>query len=171
MSYDAKSDWNSVKGLISEWHNEVCLNQDRHTSAAQFYNRLHYFLGVPVVVFSSVVGTAAFASLHREANDELRLVAGIISVVSAILASLQTFLGFGERSEKHRSLGVGYEKVRKEIEEIQRLPIHLRGSVKVQLDSLRQKMDALGDGSPDVPNYVHRQAKADVPRNKKAATA
>ena len=170
MSIDKTSDWNSVQGLISDWYKEVSLNQDSHSQAAKLYNRLHYWLGVPVVIFSTVVGTAAFASLHQQANDEVRMGAGIVSVVSAILASLQTFFGFGERAEKHRALGVGYEKARKEINEIQKLPIHLRGNVKERLDRLRQTMDALGDGSPDVPAYVHRRARAKKPRHETTAT-
>jgi len=166
MKYSEKSDWQSVDGLISHWHEEVSLNQVSHAQASSYYNGLHYAFGAPVVICSSVVGTAAFTQLHQEANDRLRLMAGILSVVSVVLASLQTFLGFGERAEKHRTLGVGYEEVRMEIEELQNLPVHDRGKVKDRLDKLRQKIDHLGHGSPSVPKFVNRRANAKKPRHK-----
>jgi hypothetical protein len=154
MKYNTQTDWAAVENLISDWRAQACSNQDLHARAAKHYRKMHYWLGIPVVVISSAVGSVAFASLHEQGNDRIRLAAGIISMVAAILASLQTFLGFGERAEKHRAVGIGYERVRQEIEEIQGLPVHLRGNVKERLDVLREKMDALADDSPEVPRAL-----------------
>jgi len=171
MKYSEKSDWQSVDGLISDWLEEVCLNQVNHARASRYYNWLHYTFGAPVVICSSIVGTAAFTQLHQQANDKIRVMAGLLSVVSVVLSSLQTFLGFGERAEKHRALGAGYERVRKEIEELQNLPVHDRGRVKDRLDMLRQNIDHLGDGSPSVPKFVHHHANAKKPWHKTISVA
>jgi hypothetical protein len=124
---------------------------------------MNYWLGIPVVVCTTIVGTTVFATLQQGDNQvhpKVKIAAGVISVISAVLASLQTFLSFGERAEKHRVVGSGYGGILKEIEELQSLPVHLRGDVKQNVDTLREQMNALAKESPEVPIRIHRRAQA-----------
>jgi hypothetical protein len=71
----------------------------------QTTSRLNYLLGVPVVVLTTFVGTSVFATLQEDVNTSLRILVGAVSVFAAVLASLQTFLRYPERAEKHRIAG------------------------------------------------------------------
>ena len=154
MSADVNpDDWQSVENLLSQWYHEASVNRDANASKARWNQTLHYVLGVPVIIFSSIVGSAAFSQLYaQEGSYDIRFVAGVLSIVSAILAGLQTFFGFGKRAEKYRVVGVGYEQLAMEIQKIQALPVHLRGEVVERINTLEDRLAALAQGSPDPPS-------------------
>ena len=162
MANEILNDWHSVQTLLSDWSYQACLNRIASAEKAKGYKRRHQLLGIPVVIFSSVVGSVAFSQIHAAPNDKVRFGAGALSIVSAVLAGLQTFLRYGELAEKYRAVGIGYEKVEKEIEEIIVLPIHLRGDVKERIDSLREQLNSLADGSPEIPDHRHQKAKTKI---------
>jgi hypothetical protein len=108
-------------------------------------------LGVPVVVLTTFIGTSVFATLQDDISTGLKIFVGVISVTAAVLASLQTFLRFGERSEKHRVAGESWAALRREIDEMLALhPTYLaaRGDPKSYLDDLRKRMDDTAALSP-----------------------
>jgi len=53
----------------------------------------------------------------------MRIVAGLLSVLAAILASLQTFLKFSERAQMHREAGARFGALVKELEQYQKNPL------------------------------------------------
>jgi hypothetical protein len=53
--------------------------------------QVRYLLGIPTIILSAGVGTAVFASLNKQAmGNSIKLVFGLISIMAAVLASLQT---------------------------------------------------------------------------------
>jgi len=59
------ADWQSVENLLSAWYHEASVNRDANANKAQLNRKLNYWLGVPVVIFSSIVGSAAFSQIHN----------------------------------------------------------------------------------------------------------
>jgi hypothetical protein len=47
-----------------------------------------------------------------------------------------------------------YASIRREIEELQALPRHLRGNVRITLDALRQNMNKAGQNSPQLNEHL-----------------
>lgn len=163
MSAESANDWQPLEDLLLDWSQQACVNRAKSAKKAKRFRKLHYWLGIPVVIFSSCAGSAAFTQIHSSPNDAIRITAGILGILSAILAGLQTFFGFSESAEKYRAVGVGYEKIEKEIEEILALPVHLREALPKIIDDLRERMNALADDSPDIPDHTH-SLKADKTR-------
>lgn len=156
MDEGLKHNWHAVEGLLSDWSQQACFNSLHSRKKAKHAKWLHRGLGILIIIFSSIVGSAAFSQIHAQTgNNRVRLLAGVLSIVAAILAGLQTFFHFGETAEKYRAVGIGYEKVEKEIEEILALPESLRGKLPEQLDSIRDQMNTLADGSPEIPSHRH----------------
>ncbi|MFN2517260.1 MAG: hypothetical protein ABR556_13715, partial [Pyrinomonadaceae bacterium] len=60
---------------------------------------LNYIVGVPAVIFSSVVGTTIFAGLEK--NSPKAPLVALASILAAVLAGLQTFLRLSERAAQH----------------------------------------------------------------------
>jgi len=81
-------------------------------------------------------------------------VVGLVSVLTALLASLQTFLRYAERAEKHRVAAALYSDLRREMEEVRALPVEDRGPAKPHLDHLRDGMDRLGKESPEIGEWA-----------------
>jgi hypothetical protein len=64
------------------------------------------------------VCSALFATLQSNPITQLTIALGVVSLVAAILASVQAFLRFGERVEKHRATGSRFAVLRAEIEQV-----------------------------------------------------
>ncbi len=128
-------------------------------------------LGVPVVVLTTFIGTSVFATLQDDIDASLKIFVGVISVTAAVLASLQTFLRFGERAEKHRVAGESWAALRREIDEMLALhPTYLaaRGDPKNYLDDLRKRMDDTAALSPALGDRQWDVLKEELPVTKQA---
>jgi hypothetical protein len=147
-----------VEALLEDWHHRVYAAQSAHYASADRFRTLNYVVGVPAVVFSSVVGTALFAGLEKD-SPRTWLVASI-SIIAAMLGALQTFLRFAERATLHATAGDWYSAIRRDIEEIIHLPIEMRGAPKDCLDEIRKEMNRLAQDSPELSARVWtREAK------------
>ncbi len=108
-------------------------------------------LGVPVVVFSTVVGTSLFATLNEASVDSsVRLAIGVISVAAAVLAALQTFLRFAERAERHVTAADWYAAVRRGTAEVLALPALARQPPTTYLPGVRKEMSKIGQQAPEI---------------------
>jgi hypothetical protein len=76
-----------VEHLLDDWHNRVYAAQAAHYSAADLFRVMNYVVGVPAVVFSSMVGTALFAGLEKDSPKTI-LVASA-SILAAICVRLR----------------------------------------------------------------------------------
>jgi hypothetical protein len=152
-----------VLHLLREWSLRAAASAEAHYAIAARLGRYNVVLGVPVVVLSTFVGTSVFASIGSSVGTALRVVVGSVSVGAAVLASLQTFLRFAERAEKHRAAAEAWAAVRREIAEMLALhPNYLatRGDPKDYLDDLRRRMDRIAAQSPEMGDRAWSRAQA-----------
>ena len=154
-----------VEGLLGDWRNRVYAAQSAHYSTADHFRLLNYWVGVPAVIFSSVVGTALFANLEADTaktttTRTVLVASAIISILAAILTGLQTFLRFAERAAHHATAGDWYSAIRRDIEQLLSLPVEIRGKPKECLDSIRKEMNRASQDSPELSGRQwRRQAK------------
>jgi hypothetical protein len=137
-----------IEQLLQDWRNRVYAAQAAYYQEAERLRRRQYQLGIPTVIVSSLVGTAVFADLDKVTT--LRWVVGSVSILAAVLASLQTFLKFGENATLHGVAADWFAAIRREIEEILALPVDLRGNPKACLDAIRQEINKAGQKSPEL---------------------
>lgn len=145
-------DWNDqVAHLLEDWHKRVYAAQSAHYASADRFRLLNYIVGVPAVIFASIVGTAIFADFGKLGNDPwLAYVIGSVSILAAVLAGLQTFLRFSERAAQHASAADWYSAIRRDIEETLHLPLEFRGKAKDCLDGVRKEMNRVGQDAPEL---------------------
>jgi hypothetical protein len=153
-SADEPSPWTpAVVRLLEDWARRAGTSSDAHYRLASSLSRANIRFGVPVVALTTAVGTSVFATLEHQVNTVLRVIVGMISVIAAVLASLQTFLRFGERSEKHRAAAEAWQDLRREIDEMVALhPDYLasQGDPKEYLDDVRSRMGEIAKQSPEM---------------------
>ena len=115
----AKVPWTeAVLSLLREWQERAAVSQDAHYVIATRLGRYNLLFGIPVVVLATIVGTSVFATLQREVATGWQIAIGIVSVLAGVLASLQTFLRFQERAEKHRAAAELWAAIRREIDQM-----------------------------------------------------
>ncbi len=144
------------KALIKEWNNRVLVALNAHYDSARYYGRLHYILGVPAVVFSAIVGTTIFASMNKNTDTTIKFVAAGLGGLAAILTTLQTFLRYSEKAEKHRSIATQYSSVGKELEVL----IATQEEVdRKTLDDLRLRLDKVDNDAPSIPGWIRNRSR------------
>jgi uncharacterized protein YhaN len=153
------TDWTSpITELLEDWRLRVYAAQSAHYAAADQFRFLNYLVGLPAIVFSSIVGTAIFAGLEHD-KAQTFLVASI-SIAAAVLAGLQTFLRFSERASQHATAADWYSAIRRDIEEMLHLPAQNRGNAKQCLDRLRKEMNRVTQDAPELRGRLwQREAK------------
>jgi len=150
----------SVEELYASWHLRVAAAEHGHRLMADRLRRRYLLLGISVVVLTTLVGTSAFASISKAQGNSIQgfeidpdivlLAVGTISVLAAVLSSLQTFLRYATRAEGHRIAALRYETLRRDMATTLALPREARGQPDRALDSARQRMDRYAKESPTI---------------------
>src|SRR6266540_2569658 len=80
-----RRDWNAqVEQLLADWRQRVFAAHTAHYASADRFRLLNYFVGIPAVIFSSVVGTTIFAGLEK--NSPKAPLVALASILAAALA-------------------------------------------------------------------------------------
>ena len=144
------------RALLEDWWRRCREAQWAHYSCSTQLMRLHYVIGIPIVILAAFTGSAAFATVSHASGLALRWTVGVISVFVAVLAGLQTFLRLTDRAAAHRLAGADYAHARRLIEE------RLAGSVGIAVDgqtSIRDIIDQLAERSPAIPASIWRRTE------------
>ena len=152
----------AVDVLVTDWFRRVRESQFIHYECGTFFSRLHYWLGIPAIMLSTVVGTAVFASAEADLSGRQRIAVGLISIAAAVLMSLQTFLRFAERADRHRATGAGYGSLRRSLEYLKTFPPTGEDELKRAIDEIRAQLDALAKEAPEVPSRMKKKLDAEV---------
>jgi hypothetical protein len=144
--------------LLRGWLLHAHKGRDRHDVAARRDDKYRYWLGVPAIILSTIVGTAIFASLEaKEVGSSITIIVGLVSILSAVLGSLQTFYNFASKSESHQIAGVKYKMIIRELEQILSQPVESLPIKADYLDDLRKKLDDLEVEAPVVSEGIYNQ--------------
>jgi hypothetical protein len=165
---DPVSPWSkAVVERLRDWERRAAAAAEVHFQIAEGLSRWNVSLGIPVVVLSAIVGTGVFATLTEDVDPSIRIAAGSVSVIAAVLASVQTFLRFGERAERHRVAAERWSAIRREIEKARALHAENAGDPKQLLDDVQARMDEAAEKAPAMPDRRWKQALA---KRERAAT-
>lgn len=149
---------NDQSELLHEWYRRAAVTQYAHYLSADHFGARKYWLGIPVVVLSTLVGTSIFATIERQPELWLQIAIGLASVTSALLASLQTFMGYAERAEKHRMAGARYGALGRELEQMR--ASHTEYATET-IAEIRRRIDDLALEAPNNPLKIYRRAGTD----------
>ena len=153
-SSEANNSSASAQTLVQEWFRRARQNQRIHYQCADHFDKKNRWLGIPVIVISTVVGSAVFATVEHEASGFIKIALGLLSILVAVLASLQTFLAYPERAERHRVTSARYASVRRELELLAATSDMSCPETKNQLMVVRQALDSCAEGAPHVPQLL-----------------
>ncbi|NMH26547.1 SLATT domain-containing protein [Flavobacterium silvaticum] len=143
---------------LKEWDRRITRVVEAQYDCAKSLRKKHYALGV--IAFILVSGIASIKETSDV--DKYEYLPGILyflSVVSAILVGLQTFLNYGERAEKHREAGSNYSSIRREIEHIAKRSFSSAEQLEKCMRKMRYKMDSLAKSSPEVSDDIWQRAR------------
>lgn len=142
-------DWTlHERQLLREWRNRAYASQAAYFSKASALLICSYLLGIPVVIVTTVVGTTIFA--NQDPSTSVPAAAGVLSVIAAVLASLQTFLRLGEKGAFNAVAGNAYSAIRREIEQLLAVTPLDPSNRAQSIEDIRKKMNQAGDTAPPI---------------------
>lgn len=149
------------RDLVYAWIRRARESQTAHYETANILSARERWLGVPVMLITTIIGTSVFASLSAQAiSPEAKIAVGMLSVVAAVLSGLQTFFKYSERSEKHRSAAARFGAVRRKLEIIYAEDSGYQK--KHCVATLREELDRLAEESPHVPVSIFKKIQKNI---------
>lgn len=136
-----------------------------HYRAAEIAAKRHKRIGIPNVAISAIVATSVFSTLSDSVDIRIKIATGIIALIAAILASLQAFLSYGDRAEKHKAAGAKYGSIRRKLDmfilEFSEQQNVNRNDAITKLNQIAEEINSLATDSPTLTEKVYKQAKED----------
>lgn len=144
------------------WRSYAILGR-AHYVAWERAARKNTWLGIPVVVTTTIVGTAIFGSIQENPAIGWKVAAGLLSLSAAVLSALQTTLKYSELAEKHKMAGAKYSAVRRRLDlfilkHSGQLAEHREAALQ-ELEEIMTKIAELAEESPSLPDTVYSQAE------------
>jgi len=110
------SETEELQVFLKQWRNGLRERQVAHFQLSANYARYSTWLGSGAAVFAAIVGTSIISGLEKGGDQAGRIVFALLSLLSALLAALQTFLDYPKRSHEHNAAAVEFGHLRRECE-------------------------------------------------------
>lgn len=136
--------------ILSEWADKALCYKWLHTKSYAKYQRLHNLYTVPVIVMSTLTGTANFAQEKLPSNYQFYapIVIGCVNIIAGIITTVQQFLHINELNEAHRVSMISWDKFYRRVKnELSRNPRE-RSAVNEFIVSATEEYDRITETSP-----------------------
>jgi hypothetical protein len=152
--------------ILKTWGEQSACYRYMHYKAYEKYKRLSMGFTLPIIVISTVTGTANFAQQTFPASWQTLapVVIGGLNLFSAILTTVLQFLKINELLESHRVSSIQYGKLSRSIRLQLTLPAYERSQGgDVMIETCGAEYDRLIEQSPPVPNEVIQLFEREFP--------
>jgi len=133
-----------------------------HSRSHAMYSRLNAWYTIPVIVISTITGTANFAQerVPLEYQTFFVMIVGGFNIMAGIISTIQHFLKSTQLNESHRVSSISWDKFYRNIKmELAKHPTE-RMEVGHVLKIAKEEYDRLMETSPDVPEKIVRLFKS-----------
>ena len=148
------------ENLMAEWADKAGCYRWLHDRCEKKFSSLNMSITIPVIILSTLTGTANFAlgSFIPPDNPTLKNYVGagigVVSIFAGILTTLGNFLRYAQGSEAHRVAGISWGKFQRQIAvELAINPIERIDAMDF-LKICRAELDRLIEQSPPIPDGV-----------------
>ena len=155
--------WTSeAEELLASWAEKAGCYRWLNDRAEKKYRRRYYLFSIPVIVLSTLTGTANFGMdsyISEENRNGAKAVVGGFNLFAGLLSTLQTFLKVVEQMENHRQSGVAWSKLGRNIQTELALDHNRRSPCHDFLTICRAEYDRLIEQSPLIPDDIVQEFK------------
>ena len=149
------------EGILIEWADKAMCFKWLHSKAHDHYSSLNTMYTIPVIVISTLTGTANFAQerVPVQYQNLFVMTVGGFNILAGIISTIQQFLKISQLNESHRVGGIAWDKFYRNIKiELAKHP-HERKDVTKFIDFCKEEFDRLMETSPSIPEEIINQFK------------
>lgn len=150
-------DWTEEhENILIEWADKAMCYRWLHSKAHHNYAKANAWFTIPVIIMSTVTGTANFA--QERFSDEVKPWAtmgiGAINIFAGILTTIQQFLKISEMNEAHRVASIAWDKFYRNTKvELAKSPME-RNPVIQLIKHAKEEFDRLMETSPSISDEI-----------------
>lgn len=140
--------------ILKTWGEAAACYRYMNNQAFLMYKKSSMRYTLPIIVFSTVTGTANFAQSTFPAGVRplVPLVIGSMNIITAIMTTVMQFLKINELMEGHRAASIQYGKLSRTIRLELSLPLEERSQHGSEMvEHCRAEYDRLIEQSPPIP--------------------
>lgn len=139
--------------ILSEWADKAMCYRWLHFRSHIRYNTLNIGMTIPVIIISTLTGTANFA-IDKFNTNYASAIIGCFNILAGIISTIQHFLKVSELNESHKVASVSWDKFYRNIKiELTKCPED-RLSVHHMLKIYKEEYDRLMETSPTINDAI-----------------
>ena len=147
--------------LLIEWGDKAMCYRWLHSKANSMFSTLNTWYTIPVIVISTLTGTANFAQERVPLNFQTYfvMIVGGFNILAGIITTIQQFLKITQLNEAHRVSSIAWDKFYRNIKvEIAKHPQE-RMEVKQMVKLCKEEFDRLMETCPSIPEQIIQEFK------------
>jgi hypothetical protein len=144
------------EAILIEWADKAMCNRWLHSKSNALYSYLNAWYTIPVIVISTVTGTANFAQerVPLAYQNYFAMIVGGFNILAGIITTIQQFLKITQLNEAHRVSAIAWDKFYRNIKiELAKHPDE-RMDVSHMLKMNKEEYDRLMETSPNIPEKI-----------------
>lgn len=147
--------------LLQTWKGHAFVHLWMQAASMYLYRRLYTCFSFPILIISTITGTIVYAE-----NRLTKYVISALSLIMAILSSLQRQIRPSERAAEHLSIVQKYNVIIRNINTTISLPEDQRPEPGIFIQNIKQQLDNLVNSQPEpleiVITFFNRRFKVSV---------
>ena len=144
------------ENLLKEWADKAQCYKWMHMKAHEKYRAKNAWFTIPVIILSTITGTANFAQdrFGEENRATATMAIGALNITAGIITTVYQFLKISELNEAHRVASLSWDKFYRNIQtELAKNPLD-RFSPYEMVKISKEEYDRLIEISPLIPKEV-----------------
>ena len=158
----ATIDWTPEhEEILIEWADKAMCYRWLHSKSHALYSYLNTWYTIPVIVLSTLTGTANFAQdrVPPDFQSYFVMIVGSLNILAGIITTIQQFLKITQLNEAHRVSSISWDKFYRNIKiELAKHP-NERIQVNQMIKMSKEEYDRLMETSPSIPEDIIQEFK------------
>lgn len=147
--------------ILVEWADKAMCYRWLHSRSNALYSSLNAWYTIPVIVISTLTGTANFAQerVPVDYQNYFVMIVGAFNILAGIITTIQQFLKVTQLNEAHRVSCIAWDKFYRNIKiELAKHPEE-RMNVTQMIKISKEEFDRLMETSPTIPDKIIQKFK------------
>ena len=164
-----EQEWKSEhETILVEWADKAMCYRWLHARSHQSYSKTNTWFTIPVIIMSTLTGTANFAQdkIDEQYRPYAQMAIGTVNIFAGILTTIAQFLKVSELNEAHRVSSISWDKFYRNIKVELAKSRDERMHVTHMLKMGKEEFDRLMETSPTINDNIIQQFNKIFPSNK-----
>ena len=169
-----EQEWKSEhEQILVEWADKAMCYRWLHARSHQSYSKTNTWFTIPVIIMSTLTGTANFAQdkIAEEYRPYAQMGIGAVNIFAGILTTIAQFLKISELNEAHRASSISWDKFYRNIKVELAKSRDERMHVNHMLKMCKEEFDRLMETSPSIGDKIIAQFNYTFPTKKPLETS